>query len=47
MNVKVPGRPGKYSLELDMVDDGVRWFHSLDEAPVQQEVIVSFIPFLT
>lgn len=33
--VEVPRTPGRYALELDMVDEGIAWFGSLGSPTLQ------------
>ena len=44
LRVKVPFRPGPMHLELDLIDDGVRWFHPSGGAPLHFPITISPVP---
>jgi hypothetical protein len=39
--IPAPSRPGRYRLELDMVDEGIVWFGQKGSATFEVELLVS------
>jgi hypothetical protein len=40
LSVKAPGEPGDYTLEIDMVHEGVTWFYERGAKPLRLNVRV-------
>jgi thioesterase domain-containing protein/acyl carrier protein len=47
IGIKLPDRPGRYTLELDLVDDGVTWFAEEGSDPVKINLDIGNPPALT